>query len=841
MPIRVQEIFRSDLDPNSDYWWASDKLDKLNYNFGLLSLGGAPGPLGPQGNDGPTGERGFQGLVGFKGPDGHQGPTGLDGDSPWKIISGEDNDTLIPLFQNNGLAEYSAIPIIIGARNSMQVPNGNDPFGYHDPLDFESSVVTLYAEQNKINLSFSLNNSDVGYRINDPAGLTNIVDFGNLPADPNIAGYLHVNNILDQTEYNLQYLDDQNIFQNLLSINENDLISFSTNSIFNQPAIVNSLKYNLNAGIGKVLVSTNTDGDVVWKNQVEVFSALPEGSVISLRREDFNNNNFHINDAGSLSEDQSNELNIIYGRGREEGPFRGWYLANGKTWEFDNGLVSHLVPNLNSFNYAIDSGLAGTGEIGGTAGDDTTIIIGGGDTQVDALYSNPNTNYTVDLTLNSSDDILDVDSVTGSSATLHKNVNIVKLNENNLYWRTNPGGQPSTLTISLSVPGDSSGDACGNPQQSYQITNISGVSEWIDTSNSLTGSTLYASVNGSPGSIAVANKWYATGGVARFWNGSSFTSISSCPIVSSVNLRYDLDVTNLNGNVVSTGTFEIDGTDYATATTLVDSNNNNANSGWYKVSGDVNGLRRYWNGTQFLGDSISEEYVHQKTNLQLSNKLGNSSCTMYNAITPDFIYYATDNVATGPVSTELRRIWQEDGIVYVHYNWTGSSNGQHPLVKVYSQNRPGSTSPYASIIEAGFSQSTVYYSTILQTSKLIKPITCNDNITGNTGINTIDWNNGNQPTVDGTGGVINIYTQAGRTLKLTATNSNESHWAIADVIITGPGNSTTTLSVSLEGDVGTNNVSRTDTDTVTLSPGEYTWTWDISNMTNSSIINLTFD
>ena len=65
MPIRVQEIFRSDLDPNSDYWWASDKLDKLNYNFGLLSLGGVPGPLGPQGNDGFTGERGFQGLVGF--------------------------------------------------------------------------------------------------------------------------------------------------------------------------------------------------------------------------------------------------------------------------------------------------------------------------------------------------------------------------------------------------------------------------------------------------------------------------------------------------------------------------------------------------------------------------------------------------------------------------------------------------------------------------------------------------------------------------------------------------------------------------------------------------------
>ena len=534
MPIRVQEIFRSDLDPNSDYWWASDKLDKLNYNFGLLSLGGVPGPLGPQGNDGFTGERGFQGLVGFQGPLGHQGSTGLAGYSLWKIISGEDNDTLIPLFQDNGLSEYSAIPIIIGGEDDSILwssgTQGPDPYGYDTPLNYESSVATFYAKQNKINLSFSLNNSDAGYRINDVTSSTNIVDFGNLPADPNIAGYLHVNNILDQTEYNLQYLDAQNEFQNLLSIDENDLTSFSTNSVFNQPVIVNSLKYNSNAGIGKVLVSTNTDGDVIWKNQVEVFSALPEGSVISLRREDFNNINFHINDAGSLSEDQANELNIIYGRGREEGPFRGWYLANGKTWEFDNGLVAHAVPNLNSFNYVIDSGTAGTGELGGTAGDDTTIIIGGGDTQVNALYSNPNTNYTVDLTLNSSDDTLDVDSITGSSAILHKNVNIVKLNENNLYWRTNPGGVPLTLTIALSVPGDNSGVACSNSQQNYEITNISGISEWIDTSNALTGSTLYTSVNGAAGSIAVANKWYATGGVARFWNGSSFTSIVSCPV-----------------------------------------------------------------------------------------------------------------------------------------------------------------------------------------------------------------------------------------------------------------------------------------------------------------------
>jgi len=838
MPIRVKEIFKSDLDPNSDYWWAADKLDKLNYNFGLLSLGGVPGPLGPQGNDGYTGERGFQGLEGNEGPFGPQGNIGLGGKSTWKRIYGENNDTLIPLFQ--GGSEYAAIPIVIGAQAD---PGTND---YNDALGWSTSVATFYSKNSNVgnnppvlrnNLSFetkTVKEFEIGYRLNPINPNTTYVDFGKTLVNPALIGELDVNILLDQTNYNLK---DRNT-NNLLSINTNTLTSHSSDSEFNgaQGITTNSLTYNSNTGLDQVLVSTNVDGDVIWKNQFEVFSALPEGSVISIRREDFNNTNFHINDAGALDEGSTNDLHIIYGRGRADGPFKGWYLANGKTWEFDNGVIEHLVPNLNSFNYSVDNGIPNTGEIGGTAGDDTTIIIGGGDTEVNALYSSPNTNYTVDLTLNSSDDILDVDSITGSSATLHKNVNIVKLNEKNLYWRTNPSGQVAYQPIITSAPANNANDACGNPNQNYFITNyVTGT--WSDTNNSLTGYTLYTNVGGNPGAIATSNKWYASGGVARLWDGTQFTSTSFCPITTNINLNYNLDVTSLNGSVVATGIYTIDGNDYASATVLEDSNGNTANGGWYKEASNNNGLRRYWNGSQFLGESISEEYVYNETTLQFSYKSGSASCKNWNLIVPDIVYYATNSTTVGPSSSVLTKINQENGTIYVHKDWLGNTVGQFPLVKVYSQNRPGFTSPWISIIEAGFGlNNPVYYASILTNSKINNPFGCisGNSISGPVGIDPTDYNNGLSPTVDGTGGTIYVNSPSA-TVTLTATNANESHWAIASVDITGQ----SSLNISLQGDVGFNNVSRTDTDQIILQQGTYNWTWDILNFTESSLLNLT--
>ena len=39
MSINIKEIFKSDLDPNSDNWWAKDKIDKLTKDMQFQDLG----------------------------------------------------------------------------------------------------------------------------------------------------------------------------------------------------------------------------------------------------------------------------------------------------------------------------------------------------------------------------------------------------------------------------------------------------------------------------------------------------------------------------------------------------------------------------------------------------------------------------------------------------------------------------------------------------------------------------------------------------------------------------------------------------------------------------------
>ena len=115
MSINIKEIFKSDLDPNSLNWWAKDKVDKLNFNFGQLQKGGMPGPTGHQGTPGLTGLQGTQGYEGVQGPRGEQGLEGTPANSIWKINSTSDGITLLPT-RMQGI-EFSAVGLITGKKN----------------------------------------------------------------------------------------------------------------------------------------------------------------------------------------------------------------------------------------------------------------------------------------------------------------------------------------------------------------------------------------------------------------------------------------------------------------------------------------------------------------------------------------------------------------------------------------------------------------------------------------------------------------------------------------------------------------------------------------------------
>ena len=84
MNIRIKELFKSDLDPNSNEWWSKDKIDKINFNFRLMKNGGPDGPDGIEGPNGEDGNKGEEGSQGAEGPRGSQGMIGPESSGTWK-------------------------------------------------------------------------------------------------------------------------------------------------------------------------------------------------------------------------------------------------------------------------------------------------------------------------------------------------------------------------------------------------------------------------------------------------------------------------------------------------------------------------------------------------------------------------------------------------------------------------------------------------------------------------------------------------------------------------------------------------------------------------------------
>ena len=132
-------------------WWAKDKIDKINFNFGQLSNGGMPGPMGSQGIPGETGIRGDQGVEGSQGPIGPQGFAGTDNLSIWKSNTDQGNKTLFPTAMQG--IEYSAVGLITGKENDTSSD-------YDVALPFNgvsSTAAVFYGTSDRSN--FALDNS----------------------------------------------------------------------------------------------------------------------------------------------------------------------------------------------------------------------------------------------------------------------------------------------------------------------------------------------------------------------------------------------------------------------------------------------------------------------------------------------------------------------------------------------------------------------------------------------------------------------------------------------------------------------------------------------------------
>ena len=685
MNINIKEIFKSDLDPNNTGWWSKDKIDKLNFNFFQFTNGGMPGPAGLKGPDGDYGNMGPIGSQGLLGPIGPQGAPGISIAADWleikeKIVGGVTYPTVLfpkpPILVD--YVEYTPIVLKTGYLN----PN------IEIAEDYRGSVKTVYTTplngglQEKIALRLQHNSKGADFRLKLTDDNLDIEIGRIVTAD---SGF-DLLNISDETTYEIggvSYLK-----------NTEDLISFggnlSMNIIVQDFISHNQIKIQQGALPDYVLISEGVDGKVKWVDKKSIFGSFPIGSIISIREEDFNSSNFELNTTIIQPGPPYLELRIVYGRGKENTNFDGWYLCNGEKWKVENGINEFQTPNLSSFNYEIQSN--GNGQNLVINGDNSPIIIGGSNIVLNAVTEG-NGNYQIDMDVNSDDDTIDF-GISNFDTEITRMVHIVYLENSELHWSNTEFAPPPPVNTSITLTEGlvSSAIACANIPNTVFTWSGSNAEEW-ETFNYVT-TQHYLYINNTTNFAPVG--WYKNlNGFTRYWNGSAFTQLVVCNLspLNTAELVTDLNVFELNGEPSEfTGiTYEIAGsTLFSTCVGIYNlSTGENASPGWYRDIED--GSRRYWDGIQFVGSLFTQNYIHLliQTSYNTSSYLQGCSLTSSNRTTyiesnstlPEYEYTIGDFVQTG-------------NVLYVHNNWVSGIIGTIPLVSIVSQNAPSSTSKY---------------------------------------------------------------------------------------------------------------------------------------------------
>lgn len=433
MDINIKHIFKSDLDPNSTAWWSQDKIDKINYNFGLFTLGGPQGPLGKYGSNGVvgnTGDYGFEGPVGYQGA---QGSYGIEGAEPWRKVDQEDIRYLMPKYNGAPANEWDVIRVVfsdeivsfIDLDNDGQIDSGETVETYNSPIAVGDTITVFYTPDstfNNIELVSSSGPNIIGKAVLD-LWSDGAQDVFEIYADQEIkfgGGGARFNNY----EGDETWLEVNSDFKSEVA------------STFNQDLQVGGkLSYQLGAQQGYILAADDSNGNLSWMSKLQVFDNMPIGSIVSIPAQFFNTDNFYLGESLGSAKSNQGALALKYGRGKETGNYDGWYLCHGMTWQ--NGTVSYDIPNLNAFTYQIDSNGA-NGQPAVSGGSNDIIILAGAKVHVNADYTGPST-YDADLTLTDADETVSILYQTNKTATTldyyrSRNIHIIYLGVDDLTW-----------------------------------------------------------------------------------------------------------------------------------------------------------------------------------------------------------------------------------------------------------------------------------------------------------------------------------------------------------------------------------------------------------------------
>lgn len=474
MNIRIKELFKSDLDPNSNEWWSKDKIDKINFNFNLLRNGGPQGPMGLEGPNGVDGDKGDTGAEGNQGPFGFQGLIGPESEGTWKSYDIGSRIVIYPSVASN----ISGITIPIIGASSHEDGSGNLISPYYgttatSPINLAGSGAINVLNEGPMSIPGFGNYSNLSsIQIIENLDYSNSFNFG-LTSFDNGSGNTAVFEIkpsYNNTSPNSQQIKFKGDVKFDFISNQGNINTLGVNSGINYPLeviatdpgqtiefTVGQLKFNQDASLNNILKSNDTLGTVTWENVASLFSVLPIGSIVRIPSTDFNSSNFYTDDSNTINNGPVVGGNGVYdirtnfGAGKIDGMFGGWYLCNGEKWG-DGGIITYDTPNLNGFSYQISN-------IQSETYGNSPSVSGGNSHSGNILYSgsesNINMNGSVIEQSNSSSDTnayLHNASLTNNDEyhiVFGEQVSIIFLGDYNYMW-SNYDPNLTTSDISLS-------------------------------------------------------------------------------------------------------------------------------------------------------------------------------------------------------------------------------------------------------------------------------------------------------------------------------------------------------------------------------------------------------
>lgn len=410
MNIRIKELFKSDLDPNSNEWWSKHKIDKINYNFNLLTNGGPAGPLGLEGDNGIDGDKGETGEIGSQGPQGPQGIPGPAVGGRWFLNGVNTQSPILYPKADEDLLNFTNANVdpvvIIGASAHVDSVTGEYLSPYYNDQNFANAgsskaQLTIITNSRFSDETHSIQSSESQF---DSIKLTMTPPPGSSTWDPfweyrsfriSLQESVNVNPGFENStlyigadddaaafgtsppapaqpwgQYNINH---RSTFTNIESYNNsgsNVTQTIGTLSNFEEKIKVESngqeikftvggIKYDVLANTDNVLISADSEGTVSWINPGVVFNSMPLGSITKIPVDIFNQN-FYLNDSTTtylgFSEGAHN-FSSNFGAGY--GMYSGWYLCHGQAWG-DGGGISYATPDIMALEYDI-SGISPDG------------------------------------------------------------------------------------------------------------------------------------------------------------------------------------------------------------------------------------------------------------------------------------------------------------------------------------------------------------------------------------------------------------------------------------------------------------------------------------------------